>query len=186
MARVLTIGMLMTLAAAAGFYAHDYLRYNDPVERHFRFNPYQDQKHVKSVEPNQEFVCQALVYTMAGEDIFGDHNSWAFYSGKVPPPDAAFISSPASDHFALRISDDGKGIYVLGQVAFETGTTNGDMMPIISNGPQYLFYLFASDNSLITANRTLYMDKKTLRTILSFTGLGSLGIEGTSMVFECH
>jgi hypothetical protein len=41
MARVLTIGMLMTLAAAEGFYAHDY-----PVERHFSF-PDQDPKNGK-------------------------------------------------------------------------------------------------------------------------------------------
>src|ERR1700730_12254735 len=32
MSRVRTIGMLMTLAAAAGFYAHDYLRYAEADE----------------------------------------------------------------------------------------------------------------------------------------------------------
>ena len=39
MLRVRTIGMLMTLAAAAGFYAHDYLRYDDRNERHFSAYP---------------------------------------------------------------------------------------------------------------------------------------------------
>src|ERR1700730_2916045 len=94
MSRALMIGMLMILAAVPGFYARDYRRYNE--------------------KPNQELACKAIVYSSVGGDALGDRTSWAYWwLGKKSPPDAVSYSGPASDNFALRISADGAGIFML-------------------------------------------------------------------------
>jgi hypothetical protein len=82
MPRALTIGILMILAAAAGFYARDYRRYNEMDERHFPFPDWVEDT-IKPPEPNQELACKAIVYSSASENVFGDHNSWAVWNGKV-------------------------------------------------------------------------------------------------------
>jgi len=184
MSRALTIGMLMIFAAVAGFYARDYRRYNEMDERHFAF-PYQREDTIKPPKPNQELACKALVYSAARENVFGDRNSWAaFWSEKVPPHDAEVYSGPASDYFALRISTDGKGIFILSEDAVRVGVSDpGDPIPIVSNYGQYLR---ASDTSNVTSIKSLIMDTKTLRAIWSFTGLGMFGIEGESIVLQCQ
>ena len=75
-----------------------------------------------------------------------------FYAKELPPPDAEFYSSSASYHLALRISDDGRGIFVLGQGAFESGSINPSMMTIIFDGVQYLR---AADISNVTSITSL-------------------------------
>jgi hypothetical protein len=66
MSRVLTIGMLMILAAVAGFYARDYRRYNEMDEPHFAF-PHRVEDTIKPPKPNQELACKAIAYSSASE-----------------------------------------------------------------------------------------------------------------------
>jgi hypothetical protein len=181
MSRVLTIGMLMILAAVAGFYARDYRRYNEMDERHFAF-PHRIEDTIKPPKPNQEL---AIAYSSASENVFGDHNSWAYlWNGKEPPRDAEVYSGPASDNFALRMSANGKGIFILSDEDVRLGVSDpGDPIPIVSNYGQYLR---ASDTRDTTRIKTLVMDTKTLRAIWSFTGLSASGIEGNSIVLQCR
>jgi hypothetical protein len=92
--------------------------------------------------------------------VFGDHNSWTYlWNGKEPPPDAEVYSGPASDNFALRISADGKWIFILSDEDVRLGVSDpGDPTPIVSNYGQYLR---ASDTGDTTRIKTLVMDTKT-------------------------
>lgn len=183
MSRVLTIGMLMTLAVAAGFYAHDYLRSDDTNESHFSFQE-QNPKDVRPIKPRQELTCKFLGYALAGEDRFGNPHAWSRQWGKVSPPDVGVRYARELEGVALRISDDGKGVFMLTATAVNYGMSNaGDPIPIISNYGQYLI---ASDTSDSTSVKSLVIDTKTLRGVYSFTGLGGEGIEGSTHVLECH
>ncbi len=68
------------ITAAAGFYAHDYLRSADTNESHFSFqDPHP--KQVKPVEPNLEFACKFKGVAQAYEDKLADRHSWAYRLG---------------------------------------------------------------------------------------------------------
>lgn len=184
MSSVKTIGLLI-VAAAAGFYAHDYLPNADADknESHFSFQD-ADPKDVKPVEPNQEFACKFKGWALAGEYKLGDPHSWAHQLGKVQGPDVEVQYARESEAVALRISNDGKGIFMLTATDVSMGVSGASRpFPIIDNGPNYLV---AADESDTLAIHTLLMDKKTLRAIYSYTGLTGSGIAGESHVLECH
>lgn len=180
MSSVSTISML--LAAAAGFFVHDYLRHSDKSESHFTFK-YQHKNDVKLVKPGQEFACEFKGFASAGESIMGDMNSWAALSGKVLDPDVEVRYTRESEAVALRISDDGKGVFMLTATAVSLGMTEAvSPFQIISDGSDYLI----ATQDAIPGVMSLMLNKKTLRAIYSHIGIGGPGLLGESHVLECH
>ncbi|MDQ6868576.1 MAG: hypothetical protein M3178_09280 [Pseudomonadota bacterium] len=182
MSRVLTIGMLMILAAVTGFYVHDYLRSDDRNASHFSFQD-KNPRDVKPVKPNQGFACKFLGYAFAGENKLGDPNPWSRQWGKLSGPDVEVRYARESEGVALRISDEGKDIFMLTETAVSVGISEAGELPIAFDGIEYLV---ATDKSDPTSIKSLVIDKKTLRAVYSFTGLGPWGIGVSSHVLECH
>jgi hypothetical protein len=98
-------------------------------------------------------------------------------------PDVEVRYARESEAVALRISDDGKGIFMLTVTALSVGIGEAGALPIIFDGPQYIVAMEKSD---FLAIKILLMDKRTLRAVYSSTGLIPLGIVGESHVLECH
>jgi hypothetical protein len=86
--------------------------------------------------------------------------------------------------FAIRMSDDKKGIFLLSASQLDSGITDaGEPIPIIYAD---------SGGACIVANRakglqtaSVILDPTTLKGVISYTGLGSEGIEGVSTLISC-
>jgi hypothetical protein len=174
-ARVLTVGTLMALSAAAGFYFNHLA--HDPSEPELELNfPDYNPQLVNPVTPGQEYGCDATTEAEAAENRI--HTNGA---GLAPTANAR--SGTATDKVALRIAEDGKGVYALFAFDVAHGATDaGDPIPIIEQTSDYLV-ASRRDNLGVTS---LILDVKTLKAVVSFTGQGMLGTKGRSLLLQCH
>ncbi|MDQ6702277.1 MAG: hypothetical protein M3Z96_03780 [Pseudomonadota bacterium] len=106
MLRVLTIGMLMTLAAAAGFYGQRFM--SDNAEFGVIF-PDPDPKFAAEFTLDRGWGCTGITVANAFEDRI---------AGAVGKPSGFAVSGfkeagvPA-DKYSLSMTPDGKGIFIL-------------------------------------------------------------------------
>jgi hypothetical protein len=171
---VLTIGMLMALAAAGGFYVNRLMQRGEgDLELSF---PDRDPKIVTVVAPNQDYGCNAITEAEAFENHI--HTDGA---GAAPTANAR--SGVGTDKVALKFTNDGKGIFLLS--AFDVGqgaTDAGDPIPITVSTQNYIVATRARGLDVVS----LILDVKTLKAIVSYTGQGMLGIKGRSLLLACH
>lgn len=169
MLRKLTIGMLMTVAAAAGFYVPRFMQY--PSQADFKFSfPDTTPTLVRTVAPNVDYGCNVITEAVA-------------YENRLDGPTANARSGTGANKIALKIANDGKGIFLLNSYDVGIGATDaGDPIPITLKIKDYI--VASSANGLEV--KTLILNEKTLKAVFSFTGQGMLGIKGYSLLLACH
>jgi hypothetical protein len=117
MLRIFSFGLLLVLAAMAGFFIPRLVQYPGQAQFAFKF-PDPDPKYVKSLAPNQEYACKAVVEATAFED-------------RLDGPTANASSGSSDDRVSLKIARDGKGIFLLFAASVAQGATDaGEAIPI--------------------------------------------------------
>ena len=166
----LIIGVvLIALGAVGGVYVNRLLQRGEG-DLELRF-PDSDPKVLRPVVAGQD-------YTKA--EAFENH---IHTEGTRPAPTANARSGVGTDKVALKITNDGKGILLLSASDVGHGVTDaGDPLPIT-----------VWTQGFIVANRargldivSLVLDLKTLKAVVSYTGQGTLGINGRSLLLACH
>jgi hypothetical protein len=175
MLRVLTIGILMALAAVAGFYIPRIIQYPSQAEFGTMF-PDSTPAYAKEFSIDRGWGCVAATVANAFEDRLSTvdkENPSGFAmagltEGNLPP-----------EKFAIRLSDDRKGILLLSAEQLNAGITDA--------GPPIPITYDARDGSYIVANKadgldvtTVILDLRTLKGVVSYTGQGMIGMKGRS------
>jgi hypothetical protein len=181
MLRLLTIGMLITLAAAAGFYVARFVQYPNYAEFGVIFpDPAKD--YAKEFSIDRGWGCITVTVANAYENRIA--------AAGAPEKPSGFATSGLTDgnvppeKFALRMSNDKRGIFLLSADQLNVGVTDaGEPIPITYN---------ARDGSYIVANKaegtdvtTVILDLRTLKGVISYTGQGMLGMKGHSNLIAC-
>jgi hypothetical protein len=97
-------------------------------------------------------------------------------------PDVKVYYTRDSEAVSMRFSEDMKSLFMTSETDVKIGATEPIPFPIIFNSK---LSLMATDTTFPLVVSTLYMDKRTLRGVLSITGMSpSMGVR--SHVFECH
>jgi hypothetical protein len=173
--QVITIGALMVLSAAGGFYFNRLV--HDPGKADLELDfPDIDSQFIEAVAPNKEYGCSAITEAEASENRI--HTGGA---GLAPTANA--LSGTATDKVALRIAADGKGLFLLFAFDVAHGATDaGEPLPILQ---QTKNYVVASRPDVLGVTSVI-LDAKTLKAVVSFTGQGMLGIKGRSLLLQCR
>jgi hypothetical protein len=180
MLRVLTIGILMTLAAVAGFYVPRIIQYPSQAEFGAMF-PDPTPDYAKEFSIDRGWGCVTATVAKAFENRLVD-------TGSEKP--SGFAMSGLTEEnlppekFAIRLSGDRKGIFLLSAEQLNVGVTDaGAPIPIT---------YYADDGSYIVANKadgldvtTVILNLKTLKGVVSYTGQGMIGMKGRSSLIAC-
>jgi hypothetical protein len=181
MLRWLMTGILMSLAALAGFYVPRFVQYPAYAEFAAIFpDPAKD--YAKEFSLDRGWGCSAVAIANAYENRLAA-------AGAPERPSGFAISgltegNQPAEKFAIKMSDDKKGILLLSADQLNVGITNADEpIPITYD---------ASDGSYVVANKaegidvtTIILDLRTLKGVISYTGQGMLGMKGRSSLIAC-
>ena len=168
MLRGVTICILVALAGAA-LYITKSTWAGGPGEYTLKF-PDRDPKYVNPVAPSEEYACDPITEAVA-------------YENRLDGPTANARAGAGTEHVAIRMSPDGKGIFMLPASAVRAGATDaGDPIPITSASKTYLVASRANGLDV----HTLILDVRTLKAVWTYTGQGMWGIKGFATVLACH
>ena len=168
MLRGVTICILVALAGAA-LYITKSTWAGGPGEYTLKF-PDRDPKYVNPVAPSEEYACDPITEAVA-------------YENRLDGPTANARAGAGTEHVAIRMSPDGKGIFMLLASAVRAGATDaGDPIPITSASKAYIVASRANGLDV----HTLILDVRTLKAVWTYTGQGMLGIKGFAAVLACH
>jgi hypothetical protein len=176
MSRVLTIGMLMTLAAAAGFYGPRFM--SDSSYAEFRTNfPDPDPQFAAEFTIDRGWGCTGITTARAYEDRFAKTPAGVAESGLT---EGGFPITK----YALSLTQDRKGILILSEFQLHNDVTAaGEPIPITyaDSGGKYIV-ANRVDGSDITS---IILDLTTLKGIISFTSMLEWGLKGRSILVSC-
>ena len=105
------------------------------------------------------------------------------YENRLDGPTANARAGAGTEHVAIRMSPDGKGIFMLPASAVRAGASDaGDPIPITSASKTYIVASRANGLDV----HTLILDVRTLKAVWTYTGQGMLGIKGFATLLACH
>ncbi len=166
MLRLVIIGIFILLSAVGGYYIPRL--YNSQVALKLNF-PDPNTKIFGKVTPGESYGCKAMIEARAYEDRFDKT--------------ANAQSSIGTDKFALKIAEDGKGIFLLSAVDVQYGATDaGNPIPITLKTDDYI----VANRAVGLDVNALILNLKTFKGVFSYTGQGMLGIKGHSFLLDCH
>jgi hypothetical protein len=168
-----TIGVLAVIAgllAAKEYWpalaASALINSADQVEFTFP-EPDPDPQFVKLPKAGQSYGCDPL----ARANVFDNR-----YSKK-----ATIWASQSTSNVAIRVSDDGKRLFLMTASDVKVGLTDPQEFQITSNTNYYM----VAEQRFTLGMALMIFDVKTMKMVWTFNGQGMLGMKGESALYQC-
>jgi hypothetical protein len=168
---MLSLGLAAILLGIAGYFIAGLVLPRTQASFDYRL-PDPDPREVKAVAANAEYTCRAVAEATVAENRLPAEG----------PAGKAFAGA-ASDELSLKIGADGNSMLLRTAAGVKAGIAAATEYPIVQRNDDYIIGMYRGP---MLDTSALALNVHTLKAIWSYTGLGTLGLSGHSLLLTCR